>query len=112
MSNYDWDDWQVPKAWYDGYIERATAANKESKHKLYDPEEFWAYINQDKIWITADRRELRIKDIEKDHLSNILLWASKHYGELIAVFDLAKKIGKPEADVRFDDLNDFLYSLK
>lgn len=95
MSNV-WDDWA-----YEDYLIRAYQANKESKHKLYNPEEFWAYINQDKIWITADRRELKIKDITKDHLFNILLWANRHYSELLFVFDTAKQLGKIPDDLWF-----------
>jgi hypothetical protein len=89
---------------YDDLFE---ATNPESfvktNHPLYDPEKIVGYLNQKKIWINAARQEIRIKDIDKAYLYNILAWLYNHDKELLFTLALADKLGMP---------NDSIYNIQ
>lgn len=89
-----WSNWEED---FGPYFEREPIVRKS--HPIFDPEQFWDYVNQTKIWINKEQQEFRIKQLEKQYLFNILKWADNHSEEIYYTFVTAQQIGKIPSDV-------------
>ena len=72
-------------------------------HPIVDPENIWEFINQTKIWKDANLAEIRIKDMDKFHLFNVLKWADKNQDEIQFTLEYALRIGKITDEALLDN---------
>jgi hypothetical protein len=103
MSWYDYG--YLPSGYEDAY-EDNNPEEAHTNHPLYDPERVADYLSQKKIWINAARKEIRIKDMDKHYLYNVLAWFRKHENEIVFTMYLSDEIGKSQG-VKYYNAFDF-----
>jgi hypothetical protein len=77
-QDYGWDyDDQITG--YDKYNDpHVVTIYMQSTHPIYDPEQVHNYTNQTKVWINAAREEIRIKNMDKRYLFNVVAWMQEN----------------------------------
>jgi hypothetical protein len=105
MSGYDYFS-SLPHD-YDYYeLDNPEISKVPTSHPLYDPEKVADYLNQKKVWINAARDNIRIKDMDKHYLYNVLAWFRKHENEIVFTMYLSDEIGKSQG-VKYYNAFDF-----
>ncbi len=97
--------WTIPNG-DSGTFSEPYTMQTETIHPLFNPIRFWDYVNGN-IWVTADRRQIPVEELEDSHLLNLRPWFLEHTDRLREIFREAKVVGYVPLGTTVFGLQDF-----